>query len=326
MTTVPYRSTALLSACLCALLLGACAREGENKPASQVVAKVNGTEISIHQVNAVLGRMGPFPPQEAADLSKRVLEQVIDQELIVEKAKEKKLDRNPQVLQAIEAARRDVLARAYLEEIASSATRPTAQEIKEFFDANPALFKDRRIFTVREIFVPRRQELHEALQREVDKGKSISDIAAHLRSGKVAFSTSAAAKSAEQVALELLPDYQRLRDGQTVALVHDGGALVVHMVSAELQPLDEKTASPLIEAFLLSRQRAELMKNAVRHERSIAKVDYLGDFAKLAKNTDAPQSIAPQPMPTARESAGVLSPEEQRNRTPHIEKGLSSLN
>lgn len=325
-TTVSGWPKLLPVVCLGALLFSACSREEGTKTASQIVARVNDGEISIHQLNLVLGRMGHVPPEIMEETSKRVLEQAIDQELIVQRAMEKKLDRDPQVLQAIEAARREVLSRAYLERIASAANRPTAEQIKSFFDANPALFRERRIYTVRELFIARHPELVKELKDELEKGKSLNDLATFLKSKQIRFSASAAVKFAEQVPMELLPEYQRLRDGQTAVMVHDSGALVVHLASSEQQPVDEKAAAPLIEAFLLNRQRAELMKAALRQERSVARIDYQGDFAKLISEN---AQLVPQPsvpVAAAGKSEEPGRSDERLEAAPHIQKGLSGLN
>ena len=61
---------------------------------------------------------------------KTAAETLIDQELAVQKAVELKLDRDPQVVQALEAARRDVLARAYKERVTQGVTRAGSEEAR----------------------------------------------------------------------------------------------------------------------------------------------------------------------------------------------------
>src|SRR4051812_10343150 len=60
-----------------------------------LAAKVNGTPISLQQI---AGAPGANPAQ--------ALEKVIDRELLVQKALQAKLDRDPQVVQLIENSRR----------------------------------------------------------------------------------------------------------------------------------------------------------------------------------------------------------------------------
>ena len=64
-----------------------------------------------------------------------------------------KIDRDPKVVQAIEAARREIIARAYHEKTGDAASRPEADDIRKYYDANPALFKERRIYKLQEIAI-----------------------------------------------------------------------------------------------------------------------------------------------------------------------------
>src|SRR5512146_2004707 len=95
-----------------ALGLAACGSKDVEKPASQIAAKVNSGEISVHQLNYVLTRTGASSasPEAAPKIRREVLDKLVDQELAVEQALEKKLDRSPEVVMAIESARREILA------------------------------------------------------------------------------------------------------------------------------------------------------------------------------------------------------------------------
>jgi EpsD family peptidyl-prolyl cis-trans isomerase len=126
-------------------LLTACGKKDDkDKPASQTAAKVNKEEITVHQINFVLQQQRGLVPEQAASASKQILERLIDQELALQKAEDQKIDRDPRVVQQIEAARRDIISRAYLEKIASGAPKASPAEIKAYYDAHPALFKERR--------------------------------------------------------------------------------------------------------------------------------------------------------------------------------------
>src|ERR1019366_4323631 len=82
----------------------------------QVVARVNTKEITILQLNAALAQVPNVTAETAKAASGPLLERLIEQELLVQKAQDAKLDRNPQVAQAMEAAKRQVLATAYLQQ------------------------------------------------------------------------------------------------------------------------------------------------------------------------------------------------------------------
>ena len=82
-----------------------CGKKDEGgKKRTQIVAKVNGDEISVHQLNFQLSRVGQIPQEQTKQVSKQVLDRLVEQQLLTQKAIEAKLDRDPQVLQVLEGA------------------------------------------------------------------------------------------------------------------------------------------------------------------------------------------------------------------------------
>src|SRR5687768_11230398 len=108
------RTTAVAIAAV--LVLAACG-DKKDKPATQTAARVNKEEVTVHQINYLLQQQRGLRPEQADAASKQMLERLIDQELALQKANDLKLDRDPQVVQQLEAARRDIVSRAYFEKV-----------------------------------------------------------------------------------------------------------------------------------------------------------------------------------------------------------------
>src|SRR6185369_1599295 len=85
--------------------------------------------------------------------SKEKLDRVIDRELLVQQAQQLGLDRDPEVARKVEEARRQVLAQAWLDRAAARDNRSSAAETAKFYDENPALFAQRRIYRFQELVV-----------------------------------------------------------------------------------------------------------------------------------------------------------------------------
>lgn len=146
-------------ALIIALVLAGCGDKDE-KTATQVAAQVNGEEITVHQINFAMQRMSNVAPEQAKETSIQVLKGLVDKQLLVQQALEDKLDRDPQVAQALEEGRRQLLANAYVERLTANAAKPTDTEIQNYYDKNPALFSQRRIYKLQELVIrPQRTRL-----------------------------------------------------------------------------------------------------------------------------------------------------------------------
>ncbi|MET0349833.1 MAG: EpsD family peptidyl-prolyl cis-trans isomerase, partial [Rhizobacter sp.] len=146
------RHLVLLATVLCAALATvACSKGADKKSSSQVAVKVNGEELSVHQVDLVMRRQATnVPPGQQDAAAKRVIEGLVDQELAAQAAKKDKLDQDPRVVQQMEAAKRDVLARAYLERLGEKVTEPSSDEIDRYYETHPNLFSQRRLYSLQE--------------------------------------------------------------------------------------------------------------------------------------------------------------------------------
>jgi len=249
-----------------------CEQAAADRPGVQPVAKVNGTEISVRELRSASG-----------SALAQALEKVIDRELLVQKALAEKLDRDPQVMQAIDHARRQVLAQAYLERSvsrAAAAAGSSRDEIRAFYEQNPALFAERSIYRLRELVVSAPGEMIDVLRAEAAKARDLEDVAAWLKLRNANYSADALTQPAEQLPLAYLPQLARMKPGEIAVFATPLGASVIQLVHAEPAPLTEQQAAPLIEQFLAGRRRLETAAAEVKRLREVATIEYLGEFKR----------------------------------------------
>jgi EpsD family peptidyl-prolyl cis-trans isomerase len=260
--------------CLLALALVPAGCGDSRATGVKLAAKVNGTEISAQQV-ASLGSAGK------AATSRQALDKVIDRELLVQKALQAKLDSDPLVIESIAAARREVLAQAYLERSGASLAKASSEEVSAFYAENPALFAQRRVYRIREMTVSAGTDKLDLLRAEVANAKDLEEVAGWLkwRNLKVSVATTAT-QSAEQLPLAYLPQLARMKEGEIAVLPSALGASVVQLVQAQEAPLTEQQAAPLIGQFLDGRKKLELAAAEVKRLRAAATIEYVGDFKR----------------------------------------------
>jgi len=279
----------LLALCLIA---AACGRTHPDPGATQVVARVNTKEITILQLNAALAQVPNVTAETAKAASGPLLERLIEQELLVQKAQDAKLDRNPQVAQAMEAAKRQVLATAYLQQFVADVPKPSDQEIHDYFAHHPEYFEARRVYTYRSIPVTAPPSEVQAIEHQVSTSQDVDAVMATLRANKLPFAVNSASKAAEQLPAEALPAMAAMKEGQAATFPFQGGVEIVQLVSSRAEPVGEVQARPFIEKFLLERSRRERADAEIKALRSLASIKYTGTFK-------APDAKAADPKPTA---------------------------
>ena len=306
-------------------LLAGCAPGGGPAAATQVAARVNDSEITVHQIGYLmssgdatgLGRIDTARADAPAREDRRVLEQLIDQELLVQAALAQKADRNPDVLAELEAARRAVLARAYLQGIDGAARAPDEAEIRAYGAAHPALFAERRVYTLRELTLTGMQGAAGAAQEERLRALWNSArrwdalVAAVEESGPARWSEVTRAAAAEQLPLDQVDTLHALAPGE-VHFTRDGDRLVVRQVlRAAREPMGADAAHRLIEAYLREQALLRAEQDELARLRSAARVERVGDYAPAPAAVPAgaarpaPQSRWLAPRPLARHDAGA---------------------
>ena len=293
------------------VLLAGCGDKNKDKSASQTAAKVNKEEITVHQINFVLQQQRGLQQEQAEAVSKQILERLIDQELAVQKAEDLKLDRDPRVVQQIEAAKREIIARAYVEKTGEAASKPADAEIKAYYDAKPGLFAQRRIYSLQEIAIEAKPEQVATLREQLTASKSTNDFVEYLKANGYRFSGNQAVRPAEQLPLNLLDTFAKLNDGQAVLLPSATGAQVVLVAGTRSEPVDEARAKPAIEQFLSNDAKRKLVEADIKALRAAAKIEYEGKFAPASAEaaSAAPATAAPpapaSPPPSAVSEGGL---------------------
>lgn len=308
----PLRPLHLLLLTLMALtLVAGCGEKKKDKPATQAAARVNDEELTVHQINLVLQQQRNLRPEQADAASRQILERLIDQSLAVQKAESLKLDRDPRVVQQIEAAKREIVARAYVEKVGEGAAKPTPDEISAYYRSKPALFSERRIYSIQELAIEAKPDQVPLLRDRLGAAKSIAEFVDYLKANDYRFAANQAVRAAEQLPMNVLDAVSRMKDGQATVNQGPNGVLVVVLAGSRSQPVSEEQARPAIEQYLLNERKRKLVEDDVKAMRASAKVEYLGKFAEgprpgaAASAPAAAPSMDPAP---AASSGSALSP------------------
>jgi EpsD family peptidyl-prolyl cis-trans isomerase len=197
------------------------------------------------------------------------LERAINQQILVEHAEATGLDSEPGVVLAVNAARKQVLAQAYLDRVDAETAKVTPEEVRAFYESQPALFG---------------QRVHDAsriaeLRKEVPNARSLSTLIDWLEARSIVFDTANAVRTANELPLDWLPNLARMKNGSIALIESQRGASIVELVNSEPAPVTLEAATPRIETYLFREKRIAHADAQIAKLREKAKVEYLGQFS-----------------------------------------------
>jgi EpsD family peptidyl-prolyl cis-trans isomerase len=313
MSTQVARSHRLVSgtvAILAAVVaLTAC---GDSKAPSttQVAVRVNKSEISVHQVNYALQGV-PGGAANANDATTRqVVDRLVAQQLAVDRAVELKLDLVPEVQQALQEARRNVLSRAYFDRLAAGLTQPDPADVSAFYDKRPELFAQRRNFTIQEIDVEASGAQLEALKKRLGEGP-MPAFAEYLRGSGLRYKSRLLNEPSENLSMELIGRLAPMKEGQSIYLTRPGGLRVLLMMSAQPAPVTLSEATPAIKRYLLNDKSRKAVESDLEAMRTAAKLEYFGRFVPIMAASAAASGAATTPL-----AASAAAPAEELRKAP----------
>lgn len=290
----------------------------ESKP-TQVAAKVNGTELTVSQVNYALQRIPNLDKDQSKAASLQVIRNLVDQEVLAQKAQSEKLDRDPVVVQALDAARRQLMAEAYMTRKLGTPAEPTDAEVSDYFNKHPELFTKRKIYRLQELSIKAPKEKQETIRKQLTDSKTLGDFVAWLKDEKYPVQASQGVKPAEQLPQAILPKLAEMPDGQAMVVNTPEGLLVIVLADSQVQPVTQEQAKPAIARLLQNEARQKAAKAELDKVKAEAKIEYVGEFADAGKEAPAAPATPAAPAESAATPAAPAADADA------ISKGVSGL-
>jgi EpsD family peptidyl-prolyl cis-trans isomerase len=225
---------------------------------------------------------GLRPEAGAPPARKRQLEELVDERLLVQKALAAGLDRDPATRAAIERARSRLLARAALEDSAGGGAIDD-RTVRHFFDANPGLFAQRKVYTFRRFTVEAR--IDPPTRARLDASRTPAAVAAALRHAGLAHTVQTQSVAAEALPPAILAQAERMRTGDILLVAEEKRTVLMQLAARVPEPMTLEAAAPTIEAYLASARLQQQADRLLRELRRKASIEYVTQTAAAAGAT-----------------------------------------
>jgi EpsD family peptidyl-prolyl cis-trans isomerase len=287
------------------LLAGCPVGDKASTDASQVAATVNGDELSIHQVRSMLAirpnlaNLGPGAAQAALDL-------LVEQELAAQAARKAGLDKSPDVIQALEVTKREVLAKAFQDQIIAKLTQPDTQDVDRYYEQHPELFAHRKRYTLVETTVRGSRDVLAPIMDKVEHGATADMIKSLLLATRLPTDSRTFSLMSEDLPLDVLPRMVYLKEGQSIGVMQEQGLVVITVVHAEEQSLSRPQTDQAIRAALFTEARRKVLDEAMTKLRKQSKVRFNPPYKAPSASASVPASASASASTAASASAPTL--------------------
>jgi EpsD family peptidyl-prolyl cis-trans isomerase len=298
-------------------LIASCGKKHGDDKSSQSIVRVNGDEITVHQINNELQRANVQPGQQEV-AGKQIAQALVDRQILVQEALKTKLDRNPQVMQAIENAKTQILAQAYLENKVSSLAKPTSAEITDYRTKHADIFANRKIYITDELVFA----VEAGSSAELKSSKSLKDVTQWLNAHQIKYALTRAAHAAETLPPQLLTKFSQMAIGEVVFISGNGAngrTMAASLSEVKEVPISEKDSKPLIERILSEQKRKATAETEMKRLRVAAKIEYINK--KFDPSADTKAAKPAEATKSVEDAKAAASHKTESN----LAKGLSGL-
>jgi EpsD family peptidyl-prolyl cis-trans isomerase len=263
----------LSAALVAAALLAGC----EKQPEGQVVAVVNGDEITLQELNNELGNRD-LPEGTARDeMRNQALDSIINRRLLAGVAMEQGIDDSPEFIIRRRQLEEALLVQMLAQRTARPMKQPTSQEVSEFVASNPQMFADRAVLLLDQVrfAAPATQDYIKALE----PAKTMAEVVATLNRLGIKFERGNTQADTATMPLEFYQRIMAVGSSEPFVVPGPGGVSVSQLVSSRPAPLPQNQVTAAATRMIQRRNLANELNSMIETAKAEAGIDYQEGFA-----------------------------------------------
>jgi EpsD family peptidyl-prolyl cis-trans isomerase len=256
----------------------------QGPPKGQVIARVNGEEITIAELNEEARARSVVGANDPA-VRGALLQDLIDRKLLAQEAVQEKLDRSPQHLIASQRMKEVLLAEQFLASVGNDLRPLSTAELQEFTAANPTAFDRRTLLSVDQITFPRPSD--PALIQRLEAAKALTEIEMILQEAALPQERSVKTWDSAVLPEASMKVLLGAQPGKPFLLPHGNLLIAGEVLSSLAQPIETEQRLRLASERLARERKDRSMRQMLEALRANAQIIHAERFA--------PNRAAPAP-------------------------------
>jgi len=263
------RSVSLIALTSLSLMATACQKKAEG----QVVAIVNGEEITLPELNAEIAELNVPETANKELVRQRVLQRMVERRLLVQAAKEAGVDRDPQYLTQERRMQEQLLVSMYGRKAMDTIKVPETAAVDRYIAANPDKFANRKRLRLNQL-VFRMPENPQRLEAALKDVHSLDAAAAKLTELGIRFQRGQGAIDTAQLPPQMVEQLLALPAGEPFTVPNRENVMVSVIVGSDPIALPPEQARPLAVQAMRSEELNKIGEQRLAEARAKAKIEY----------------------------------------------------
>jgi EpsD family peptidyl-prolyl cis-trans isomerase len=276
------------------------------KPKGQVVATVNGEEITTIELGRELGGFSSKDPAVMKAAQHQALQQIIMRDLLTQKAKEQKLDKTPEYTLQVRRGEETLLAQLYQRKLAAAAAAPTRDDASTFVATHPTMFAQHRILIVDQVVARPGGKIKPDQFKAL---KTLEEVKALFDAQAVPYRENVATVDTLSTDPRMIDQIDKLPPGEVFIVPQQGSLMFNRLAQVKSLPIRGDIAINYAQGVLRNQKAQDLVRTQMIALRAGAEKSIVYNAAyKPAKPFTPPPAPAVTPAPGAPASAAPAPP------------------
>ena len=254
-----------------------------SKLGNKVIAKVNDEVVTQAEFQSKIDRLPPYYRALAAQQKDKFLDEIINEKLFLKEAYKHGIDRNKDVKDLIEEAKRKIMVSKFIEDQISRNIKISDKEIEDYYKLHKKEFVMPERYKASHILVATEDQAKKVLER-INKGEDFATVAKEL---SIDASKSNGGDLGYFTEGQMIPDFEaacfKLQPGQTSGIVKT--QFGYHIIKlTDKKPSQAKTlgeVSDQIKLRLLDMKKIEKLQEIIKQLREKANITINKDLLQV---------------------------------------------
>lgn len=279
---VGVRRGALVLAIAGVVVLGGCGK----KPGGQVVAVVNGEEITQQELRTEADGAQIPANQDVRQYGPAIVARLVDRNLLAGYARDQGLDRGPEYIARRRQLEQSLLATLAIRKIVGTPAKPSEAEIARYIAAQPTIFAGRETLALDQVRFPTPSDPRRV--QALTKLGSIDAITAQLKADGITAARDKPTLDTASVAPSVARQIVVLKNGELFDFSINGTSFISTIVGRTAAAAPRSTWQAAASEAVRREKSDQLLKDAMAKLRTTAKVDYDPAFKPADKASPPP--------------------------------------